>query len=300
MKKYSFLLAAAAVLIPLAVSCNKSGSTTDTEKEIVVPPAPMAPYAKKIVLDTPTEIVLDKHSYQLQKVEVTETGRYIVTGSYLSAVESSVKSTKGSTPFDYLSGTYSTKDGISYELKDFGTVKFTNNQLTYTGKNGAPVNAKAGLAPQLLSGLASSLAHDWKIDKTDVSVTAGSGTVGVVKNGCDLPAIAADLNAKGLKIDTDLVAGYVVEKISFTSFRTIQISFTNKDPFVGEFTLNDATGALSYTLEGSVGNYIFNGTASGSAKLLSKDSVQLTMNIKVESGSETYSGRAIFILSPIA
>ena len=83
------------------------------------------------------------------------------------------------------------------------------------------------------------IARAWKVDKTDISVNFdGKSAVGVVKNGCDIPAILKELEEKAnVDLKDEDFSGYVVSEINFTLSKTIEIAFTGKAPVAGSLAL---------------------------------------------------------------
>jgi len=279
MKKF-FLIAAAIIATALVgVSCNKGGNSGET----ILPPPANAAVAKKMNLKgTPGGI---------QYVELTESGRYIVA----EEVDGKIVHRRGK---------YTTlKATETYILEGYGTISIDGNTKTITvdPKDSEPITVayeEASTYPE--SDFYTTLARAWKVEKSDLAVNMDGKSIGVVKNGCDLPAIAAELNSKGLSINVDALAGYVVKELNFTKAKTIEIAFTGKDSFVGSFNLNE-NGKFDYKFEGSVGNQMISAQANGNVDNTQESGkLYVTFNTKVSSAGKEYTGTVMFILVPAA
>lgn len=281
MKKF-LLFAATAAAVLLAASCNKGGQDS---KATVLPAAKNVQEAKKLLL-TPSD------KLGIVSIEFTEGGRYIVRNQVTHAGDDA----------EYIRGTY-TVSGQVYTLSGFGKVTITNNQVTIERQGGETTTVgytQAETYPQ--NDFYLTVARAWKVDKTDLSVNIDGKSVGVVKSGCDVPAIVAELKQKAsLNINEATVAGFVVKEINFTLAKTIEVAFTEKESFVGQINLSPS-GDFSYKLEGSTGNSIINGSASGKLdNTIENGKLYFTINGNVETdGGKTYTARVIFILSPAA
>lgn len=275
MKKF-FLLAAGIAAILMGVSCNKGGNG-----KTVLPAPPNAERAKKLNLEN--------NAGKIHSIELSESGRYIVT-----------KEKDGD--IAYLRGEYSiVKASEEYTLNGYGTVVIDGNNVIVSPKGGETITVAFTEAAQFPENeFYTTLARAWKVDKTDLSVNMNGTVVGVVKNGCDLPAIASELNSKGLEINVAALEGFVVSEINFTMAKTIEIAFTGKQSFVGSFNLSES-GAFAYTLEGLRGNEIISGSASGNIDNTKEEGkIYVTFACEVKSGNSNYSGSVMFILSPAA
>lgn len=281
MKKIFLFAALIALLVPTA--CNKNGGTTET-KETILPAPSMAANAKKLIVTHP----------ELRWIELTENSRYIVATAVSKAAEQ----------LEYFRGTYSVS-GTKYTLNGFGTLEINGNSLTLSPTGGDPVTLDFKEASKLAENdFFVTVCRAWKVEKTDLSVTTGGSNVGIVKNGCDLHAIAKELVEKGINVNPDRLSGYDVNEINLTRSQTLEIAFKGQNSFVGTYSLSPS-GSFSYNMEGQAGNDIFNASASGT--VTNKDpyesdttgkKIWMILNAKLSSGSTTYNGRVIFTLSP--
>ena len=282
MKNILFLAAAATALF-FTASCDKTSSSSSG----VVLPAPQhAAQAKKLLLDSSSS------NPGIDFVEFTESGRYIVRNRIIKADES----------VEFIRGLY-TVAGNVYTLNGFGTVTINGNLVTIKRTGGEDIVVSFTEAPTFpANDFYTTLTRAWRIDKTDVSVSFdGKTSVGVVKDGCDIPAILKELEQKGnVDLKDEAVAGYVVKEINFTMAKTIEIAFTSKPSLVGTMSLSE-NGKINYELSGAIGIELFSGKASGTINTnpgLGKNQIEFSLDAEVSSNSRTYKGKVRFILSP--
>lgn len=291
MKKVLLFCAAAAALL-LSASCNKGADN----KEVVLPAAKYKAEAKKLNL-------LDSNQNPGYKsVEFTESGRYIICKQALLGGAAAVKA---ETPVTYLHGTYTVNNNV-YTLSNFGTITVIEGQITINLSDGDNIvlnYSEAEKYPE--NDFYTTISRAWNVDKTDISVNFdGKSAVGVVKNGCDIPAILKELEEKAnVDLKDEDFAGYVVSEINFTMSKTIEIAFTGKAPVAGALALSE-NGSLSYELTGSNGVEVLSGKASGNFNLnpgLGANQIMLTLDTELTTKSgKTYTGKVSFILSPKA
>lgn len=291
MKKVLLYCAAAAALV-LSASCNKGGDT----KEVVLPAAQYTAQAKKL------ELLDSDKNPGLKSIEFTESGRYILCRQALGGTPFAVKA---ETPIIYSHGTYTVNNNV-YTLSNFGTITVIEGQITIntTGGDNIVLNyTEAEKYPA--NDFYTTIARAWKVDKTDISVNFdGKSAVGVVKNGCDIPAILKELEEKAnVDLKDEDFTGYVVSEINFTMSKTIEIAFTGKAPVAGSLALSE-NGTLSYELNGSNGVEVLSGKANGKFDLnpgLGANQIMLTLDTELTTKSgKTYTGKVSFVLSPKA
>ena len=283
MKKLVYIATMLAAVVA-AASCKKSNDTTEALK--LEAPA-MATSAVK--LDLPT------NNLSIKTIEFTEAGKYLLT----IRKEDPVAVKAGTGNYEFKSGTY-TVSGTTYTLNGYGTVNVSGNTVTVTPNQGTAVTVTATpVNPLPDSDFYVTLARTWKVDNVRMSVNLNGNAVTVTKQGCDLPAIANELKQKGVSINTDTVAGFVVKDIIFTRSKTFAVEFTGKNPLVGDFQISN-DGAFSYAFNGNQGNDIINGSASGTVQWIAEDQQLLfTISAAVTSGSDSYTGSVVFWLSEV-
>lgn len=285
MKKILLFCAAAAALV-LSASCNKGGSSSSP---VVLPAAKYTAEAKKLLLDESAA-----SNPGLVSIEFTESGRYIICQRLL----------KSDDKLNYTRGTYTVSNNV-YNLSGVGTATIAGNQVTLqlNGENIVVTYEEADKYPA--NEFYTTIARAWNVDKTDISVNFdGKSAVGVVKNGCDIPAILRELESKAnVDLKDEDFAGYVVSEINFTMSKTMEVAFTGKPSVAGPISISE-NGSLSYTLSGSNGVEIFTGSATGNFNLnpeLSANQILLTLNTELTTKSgKTYQGHVSFVLSPKA
>lgn len=291
MKKVLLFCAAAAALL-LSASCNKGADN----KEVVLPAAQYTAQAKKL------ELLDSNQNPGYKSVEFTESGRYIICKQALLGGAAAVKA---ETPVTYLHGTYTVNNNV-YTLSNFGTITVIEGQITINLSDGDNIVLNYTEAEKYpANDFYTTIARTWKVDKTDISVNFdGKSAVGVVKNGCDIPAILKELEEKAnVDLKDEDFTGYVVSEINFTMSKTIEIAFTGKAPVAGSLALSE-NGTLSYELNGSYGVEVLSGKASGNFNLnpgLGANQIMLTLDTELTTKSgKTYTGKVSFVLSPKA
>ncbi len=294
MKKVLLFCAAAAALV-LSASCNKGGDT----KEVVLPAAQFTAQAKKL------ELLDSDQNPGLKSIEFTESGRYILCHRDFVKSPSAVK-TDADTKISYKHGTYTVNNNVYTLSGEFAaTVTVIGGQITIQTSEDSIILNYEEAEKYPANDFYTTIARAWKVDKTDISVTFdGKSAVGVVKNGCDIPAILKELEEKAnVDLKDEDFAGYVVSEINFTMSKTIEIAFTGKDPVAGSLALSE-NGTLSYELNGSNGVEVLSGKATGKFDLnpgLGANQIMLTLDTELTTKTgKTYTGKVSFILSPAA
>ena len=277
MKRFSrILLVAVALFSVTLVSCNKDNSKTE-EPEFTAPAN--AANAKKVVVNS----VVPGSTRQVKELEFTEGGYAIIT--YIKS--------KADTEEEVEVKTYTYSNG-EYTIAGFGSVKIEGNNVTITTPEEtitvtATVTDTA--APQEGS-IQFNLYRAWTLYDLKVSVSGGDLPAGIGKlftAPVTMEKIDKWLKEQNVKVPEDIViTNYDVKDVNFTKEGTILINFTKAEPFKGEFNLSGKN--FSYVLNG-VGNYIFNGQASGTVDFFRENNVDYcswSVTGKIENGSKTY------------
>lgn len=300
MKRILFFCAAVAALV-LSASCNKggSGSGTASGSEVVIPAAKYSAEAKKLILPES-----DSSNPGIKSIEFTESGRYIICRQVFTGPLGPL-AVKAETPLQYIHGTYTVKDNV-YNLNGFGTVTVVPGQININTIEGDNINITYTEGDKYPSNqFFTTLARAWKVDKTDISVKFdGSSAVGVVKTGCDIPAILKELEQKAnVDLKDEELTGYIVKEINFTLSKTMEVVFTGRDPIAGPISISE-NGDVAYELSGSSGVEVLSGKANGKFNLnpgLGSNQIMLSLDTEVTTKSgKTYKGTVSFILSPAA
>ena len=294
MKKVLLFCAAAAALV-LSASCNKGGDN----KEVVLPAAKYAEQAKKL------NLLNSDSNPGIKSIEFTESGRYIICHQVFEKGPLAVKAVANPT-FKYFHGTYTVNNNVYTLSGEFAaTVTVIGGQITIQTSEDTIVLNYEEADKYPANDFYTTIARAWKVDKTDISVNFdGKSAVGVVKNGCDIPAILKELEEKAnVDLKDEDFSGYVVSEINFTMSKTIEIAFTGKAPVAGSLALSE-NGTLSYELNGSNGVEVLSGKANGKFDLnpgLGANQIMLTLDTELTTKSgKTYTGKVSFILSPKA
>lgn len=294
MKKVLLFFVAAAALV-LSASCNKGGDN----KEVVLPAAKYAEQAKKL------NLLNSDSNPGIKSIEFTESGRYIICHQVFEKEPLAVKAVANPT-VKYFHGTYTVNNNVYTLSGEFAaTVTVIGGQITIQTSQDTIVLNYEEADKYPANDFYTTIARAWNVDKTDISVNFdGKSAVGVVKTGCDIPAILKELEQKAnVDLKDEDFAGYVVSEINFTMSKTIEIAFTGKAPVAGSLVLSE-NGTLSYELNGSNGVEVLSGKASGKFDLnpgLGANQIMLTLDTELTTKSgKTYTGKVSFILSPKA
>lgn len=261
MKKLFILLAAAALMLPLA-SCHKDPGK-DKDQPVEMKPAATADVAKVVSFESaPAENKPTYNHgnviYEMISIEFTEASRYILKGK-------PVATKAGNSDVEILTGPFTEKNGTYQCTGDFtGTVTVSdtgsNKDVTVnTGGEEQKTTANVS-APSSGSSDKTNASRTWKVASCIVNVSGNGLSVNKGFTGCNLEDIAKYIKSNGGDINPDVLAGYNVSEILFTGSNTVVISFTNAPDFGGSYTLNGEN--FSMTLEIG-GNDLVNQKATG-------------------------------------
>lgn len=277
MKRFSrILLVAVALFSVTLVSCNKDNSKTE-EPEFTAPAN--AANAKKVVVNS----VVPGSTRQVKELEFTEGGYAIIT--YIKS--------KADTEEEVEVKTYTYSNG-EYTIAGFGSVKIEGNNVTITTpEETITVTATVtDTATPQEGSIQFNLYRAWTLYDLKVSVSGGDLPAGIGKlftAPVTMEKIDKWLKEQNVKVPEDIViTNYDVKDVNFTKEGTILINFTKAEPFKGEFNLSGKN--FSYVLNG-VGNYIFNGQASGTVDFFRENNVDYcswSVTGKIENGNKTY------------
>ena len=172
------------------------------------------------------------------------------------------------------------------------TPEGSSNKIELSGTLAAAISGDASLLKDI--------SRRWKVEKTFVTVKSESlsaAGIGGEYDGCDVAAIAKDLQNQGLNIDADK-ANYKITNVTISKFGTVRVSLSNGDVIEG--SIKDAK------LNGNDFNYkfdvydkenpILSGEGSGSVKVV-KGKLNLTLagNL-VDNAKKSYQAEVKFIL----
>ena len=281
--KHILFLAALFSILTITSSCKKTPDPVEPNFDTPV----YAEYAQKLSV-TESEA-------NIAWMEFTEAGRYII--AYRNWPNGTKAVVEPEEHYYYVTGTYTVSGSDTYVLNGFGTVEVSGNTVTIEPEHGDAVTMTVTTEPSVEdTPLNDNVARTWKIDNVRLGITTGSGvTVNVTKQGCDIHAIAAELKEKGVNVDPDTFEGFIVNEITFTKSSTFMISFTQKNPYVGEYTLS-SDGKFHCELDGSSQEIFYNGTMDGNVTF-EGNTLIFTVNITVSNGDVTRNGTAVFFMS---
>ena len=283
MKKLFLLTALTAGLIAVA-ACKKD---KPVNPEVLPEPAE-ASLAKKLDLAD--------NAQHITSIEFTEAGRYIIT-FYEADPDDYIATKSFGYMYRHITGAY-TFNNNTYNLEGYGKVTINGSNVTVTPTDGTETTARfteQEAYPEW--DFLITLARTWKVDNTRVAVTMNGNAVTVTKQGCDIPSIAEELRQKGVQINTESVAGYVVEDIIFTRNKTFAIEFTGRDPFVSEFVLAQNQ---EFSIKTPQNNGLSLSSIQGHMDYVPDDQ-QLVINLSVhiESDAQQYDGSILLFLSEV-
>lgn len=246
MKKYIAWALAALMIIP--VSCNKGNESHMDEP---------ATKAQAQVIKFSTDVPIG--ALNIHTIELTEASRYIVAYSQTKATGDNI-----------FFGTYTYSNG-TYNLLGFGNIVINGNQVTINTETagGSPVTAGATITPTTTSDTPhDNLCRNWKIGKTIVGLSGGTfGKAGIEKvfnNGISMTEIITWVESNQLEIsekDKQALLKYSVKEISVTGAGSVAVSFSQADPFVGTYKLNDTS--ISFGFDAQDIPFITNGKFTG-------------------------------------
>ena len=277
MKKMVFLLIAAAAILPFAVSCEKSDKPTE---EVVMEPAKTAEVAQIISFeDAPGEnpiYLKDNVTYEILSIEFTDSGNYLLRRRPLITEAAARPATKSLVLPEIVWGHFDEVTGKLNCHGEFeGTVEPKENSADVTPQNSATQSANAAIQKSTNNNQSTTnAARSWSVKYCIIDVSVKGANISAGFNGCNFQEIAEFAASKGAEFDPDIVAGYVIDDIAFTSNSTLVFHFKNRQLYYGKYTLNGQD--ISYTLA-SGGNDFIGTTASGTLTFPEKNTAQLIL-----------------------
>lgn len=291
MKKLLVLAAFAALVIP---SCNQTPIDLGGDApKVQIQKAKNADVAKKVVIK---EGPAKEAGYK--SIDLADSGIYCIDLGTAVKADDDVQ---------IITGTYTTEDGVTYILSGFGKVIFdANGNITIIKEEEGGETVELTATVENVEKLPENdftrdIAHSWRIDKVDISVSADGKNIGFTKDGCNLYAIAKEIKAQaekfGAKIegfDIEKLNGYNVTRLTVTSSRTFIIEFDGAPTFKAEIPADKVVGyTFEYKLETGSDNDLLNASASCSFTPQTETTAWLRVQVK----SESITGYVIFIMS---
>lgn len=298
MKKLFILLAAAALLLPLA-SCKKDPKPSDQDP-VEMKPAATAEVAKTVSFasapeDNKPTYLSGNTIYEMISIEFTESSRYILYRKPVAtkAGEGEVEVVTG--PYTESNGTYKCTGEFEGSVAVSGDG--SNKEVTVTATNAEGQKEETKTTGTVTSTSSSSqgqtnAARTWKVASCVVTI---SGGVSIEKGftGCNLQEIATYAANNGVKnLDPAKLKGYSITEIIFTGANSMTISFSNGVSFGGTYTLSGSN--ISYKLT-SGSNEFINTSASGTLEFPKDGQAELSLNTTVKG----YSGGIDFTLTEV-
>lgn len=281
MRKYiSYLITAFAITLfaVTSVSCQKDG--------------PDKTYDEPTYTSHAQIINLPENPLGISRIELTEAGRFIVTFSpekVKSPAEDNVLFRTGK--FTYTNGVYN--------LEGYGTLTIKDSEITLNVKDEDSFTAVVAITyPGKLDELEQKLCRTWKVDKTKIAFHLGEESDLSIEcsfDGCDLYEIAkfaADNYLSFLDGEIEDVKGYKVESLTLTGLGSVAIEFTDKEPFVGEWSHKDLDMAYKFAKD----YQILNSETKGKIEFV-EDHLLLSIYATAEYFGTKYTTEIQFLLS---
>ena len=295
MKRILFILAAAAMILPLSSSsCKKQDNPTE---DVVMKPAKTADVAKVVSFElvsgaTPRYISKEGKEYDVLSIEFTEDSRYILRRRPVLTASSVTKAESG---VEVVTGKF-TESGGKYTCQgEFeATVEPKGSDSAVISVNGKTQTAAAQVTatPQTTNSNKTNASRTWKVDNSIISISGTGINLEMGFKGCDLYEVARYAYENGAKVDPSKLAGYAITELMFTGNNTMTISFSGQSSFYGEYTLNGNN--ITYRL--TVGsNELLQTTANGTITFPTDGKATLRLN----SSLKGYSGAIEFALTEV-
>ena len=282
MKKMIVWAMAALLMIP--VSCTKGGGETKPMDD---------PKTKDLAQVIKFKSPVTVGALDINTIELTEANRYIVK----------YDATKAS-PSKVMFGNFSYSNG-EFSLHGFGSIKIDGNTVSIKTETagGSPAQGEATITPTTTSDTGhSNLSRNWKIGKIILGVSGGPfGQAGVEKlfnNGLDMKEIGAWFNTYVTLSQEDLatISKYTVKEISFTGAGSMAVAFSQADPIVGSYRLNNTGLAFDFNPQDIP--FISSGMFSGNISF-GANSCKVTAEATVVHESKTYKASLEMDMTPV-
>ena len=260
MKKFFYLMALLAVPALTFIACgdddddNNNGNNTP----ITLVNPPYQDDAVKLDLKIPTEVPLNGHNVRLKRLELTESGQYLLTYTEQEIVTSRTRGDDLIESLQYLMGIFTKNADGSFTLTGFGDIHiemFGNGILLHiypngqSGLDGIEVECTM-LDPVPASELTSYLCRTWTIEKTQLRGVINGVSVGKEWSGkCNMNEVVEYAKGKGATITDNPKPNTIINGVTFTYAGSYLIGYANGTYDVGTWRwTNQLTGygSLNY------------------------------------------------------
>ena len=275
MKKLLFAATLVAML-PLLFSCGKQNNGGENQFE----EPRFIQYAGKLVPrggePAPAARIAPEATSQITFLEFTESGLFVIGRQLLGGLE-------------FTSGTYTTKDGLTFTLSNGMTVTLSGTSGTVTvtiSPSGETFKADFTRATTTNTAF-----RTWNIEKVRATVQGFGDPVTAQFDGCDLSQIKKFLNENGHK--GDYLPDCKLLSITLTGANTVLFTFSDNVPDVGSCSLSGDNVNFSWT---------------SNSRLFELENAKATINymdgkciLKIDAGlkGSTTSGSVTFVMSPM-
>ena len=276
MKKYFILLAAAAMLLPMASSCKKDPKPGEGDEPVVMEAPKTASVAKAISFEAVSDASKPMYdvggkTYKILSLDLTESSRFILRREPVTKADNST--------VEVLIGSF-TESGGTYTLSGFGTVSVNGTSVTVTPTGSQAQNVQgASVSNSSVSGTTQTNANrNWKPDNCIVTIKGSGVNINKSFTGCNLYEIASYAKTNGVnKINAEELRAYNLQEVIFTNGKTIAFNFSGT-AYYGSYMLSGEN--LTYRLES--GNDLINAVGSGTVTFPASRKAVLTLNADVQ------------------
>ena len=297
--KFVKFFAIAAATVALAVSCGK-----DNKKDSVsLDPATFYDNATEFVAPADNQSGYEEFTFFADGTGLARRQKNSVAPTSLP------KPRLLKIEYEYKAFTY-TVNGTTYTIVGLfdNEATFSYNPETHTLvintiENGKPVEItilNVQEVEELSLDILAELCRKWKVSAIDIHVEGGDLAQGGISGGQvfkhgNLYEIAKAIKAKGVNFDAEKLQGYEITSVNFAPTGKILITFSNQDPYVGEWDI-DKSGKFEYELDYGEGNDLLNAEANGTITIGGgKCKLELKGEIK---GSKEYTSTVSITLKP--
>lgn len=291
MKKYSVLLAVAAVSLFAFAACNKNGGEGGGGgSEVVMKDGTTKAAAKVVKFNNEKKPVYTdpNGTYQIKKLEFTEDGMCVIERQLIVTTKAD-ESGVSNLVYAY------TVSGSTYNIIGFGTVTISGSSVNVAPSTGGESGTfDATVTPTTTSSTTeNNFARTWKVNSVVVGLSGKDVSIMKSFSGCNLEEIgkyAAENGVTALKNRLSELQGYNVDYVLFTGADSFVISFTGASAIAGTFNISGAN-KLGYNLPAN--NPFFHGSGSGEFEFPADKKAVVSLNATVEG----YSGSIELSLS---
>ena len=260
MKKIILMMALAATALFTVTACgdddDDKGGGNNQESTVTLPVPKYKNDAAKFKVPS-TEIKFKGENIKVETIELTESGRYLVTYQKSKAAS---RETRAVPELVYQMGLFTKEGDGKYTLTDFARIIIEKDGNKYmltlipAGEDGVEVEVTK-LATIAASELTDYICRTWNITNTRIQGNADG--VNVAKDfpgSCNMNELVSYARSKGVTIKEDPDPNTVVEGVTFSSSSSYIINYLNGKKDVGTWRWtkqSTGTGEIAYDWDGN-------------------------------------------------